>query len=150
MKNFMILTGVLGMLFILGGVTYGNSERIEAEDANYNGAIFDKTHSGYSGNGFVDYQNKFGDYIQWTVYAHSAGRHSIAFRYALGTNEDRPLEIAVNGEIIKSSLSFPPTGGWNIWNTAGTTATLKKGYNKIRATAIGKSGANIDCIIVLK
>jgi hypothetical protein len=53
------------------------------------------------------------------------------------------LKLEVNGVVVASSLSFPPTGGWDKWSTIATTANLVAGSNKVRLTAIG-SAPNID------
>lgn len=116
----------------------GQSVTYEAEEATVVGArILDN---------YVDYINSYNDYIEWTVEA-NAGTHRLEFRYALSYG-DRPLEIKVNGTVINSSLSFPATGKWSIYQTVSIDATLIGGLNKIRATATGKSGANVDALIV--
>ncbi|MBA2562288.1 MAG: hypothetical protein H0V14_05125 [Chitinophagaceae bacterium] len=46
--------------------------------------------------------------------------------------------------VAAANLAFPPTGGWAKWDTTTFTANLISGANKIKLTAIGYSGANID------
>jgi pectate lyase len=87
----------------------------EAEDAVYVGPIFSNYHGGYTGTGYVDYQNSSGDYVEWTVNASEDGIASLEFRYALGSG-DRPLEIMVNGQVVEPSLSFPSTGSFGTWD----------------------------------
>ncbi|GIJ44416.1 hypothetical protein Val02_13020 [Virgisporangium aliadipatigenens] len=119
-----------------------------AEDAARNGVAIDTRHPGYTGNGYADYTNATGDHVEWTVNVTSAGNHTLAFRYANGGTADRPLAIAINGTTVAAALSFPGTGSWSTWRDAQLTASLPAGAVRIRATATGASGANIDCLSV--
>ncbi len=115
----------------------------EAEDAVLSGVQVANQWPGYSGTGFGDYINPTNDFVEWTVNVPAAGTYQLGFRYALGDN-DRPLQIKVNGAVASSSLSFPGTGAWGNWQTVGLSASLNAGSNKVRATAINRSGANVD------
>lgn len=118
---------------VTGGVVY------EAEQAVVSGAVKYAT--------YVDYINTSGDYIEWSVNAATAGQHTLTFRYAHGSG-DRPLKITVDGVVAAASLSFPGTGSTSTYKTVTLIATLKAGINKVRATAIGSSGSNIDSLTV--
>ncbi|WP_199621212.1 CBM35 domain-containing protein [Paenibacillus alkalitolerans] len=120
----------------------------EAEDAVLSGAVVSNQNSGYSGTGYADYTNASGDYVEWTVNASTAGTYTITIGYANGGSTDRPLEIKVNGNVVVSSLSFPPTGSWSTWSTVSFTASLNAGNNTVRATAIGSSGGNVDYLVL--
>jgi hypothetical protein len=120
---------------------------LEAEEATLNGAVRAANHAGYTGEGFADYLNRFGDYVEWTIDKSSAGTVSLAFRYANGSYQDRPLRLEVNGKVIVDSLSFPVTGSWPKWSVSNTNAQLMAGRNKVRITAIGFSGVNIDHLV---
>jgi hypothetical protein len=109
-----------------------------------NEIVIDSNHSGYTGIGFTNYINETGDYVEWTLNKPNAGSASLKFRYANGSSTNRPLKLEINGQVVTSSLSFLPTGSWSTWSYTGITANLLFGINKIRITAIGYSGANID------
>jgi PKD repeat protein len=116
----------------------------EAEDAFLSGPVIASNFAGYSGNGFAEYINATGDYVEWTVNATNADQYALRFRYALASG-DRPLQISVNGQVIATNLSFPATGSFATWGmTADVVMTLAEGANTIRATAAGSSGANVD------
>ncbi len=119
---------------------------LEAEDAELDGVIIDTKHTGYSGTGFTDYNpNSPGGTITWRVTVPEDSQYKLTFRYAHGGNDERPAEIKVNGEVVKESLAFDPTGEWNNWQTTSTIVDLKAGENVIVATGAGASGgANID------
>jgi len=124
-----------------------NTTLYEAENAYVTGATVASGTAGYTGTGYVDFINSSGDYVEWTVGAAAAGPVSLEFRY--GASSDRPLSLSVNGTIVKSSLSFPNTGGFAVWGSVATTVTLSAGTNTIRLTAIGSSGNNIDSLKVV-
>ena len=69
-------------------------------------------------------------------------------RYANGSTGDRPLEMKVNGSVAQPTLAFPATGAWTTWKTVKVTVNLVAGANKVRLTAAGASGANMDALTV--
>ncbi|WP_285750634.1 PQQ-dependent sugar dehydrogenase [Lentzea sp. NBRC 105346] len=116
----------------------------EAEQATINQGVVESNHAGFSGTGFVNYNNVTGSYVEYTITADQAGEHKLTFRYANGTTTDRPLAITVDGGTA-TNLPFPGTGAWTTWQTATTSVTLKAGANKIRATATtANGGPNAD------
>ncbi|HEY8937011.1 MAG TPA: chitobiase/beta-hexosaminidase C-terminal domain-containing protein, partial [Cyclobacteriaceae bacterium] len=121
---------------------------LEAENATRVGVLVKYAYAGFTGTGYGDYIVDTGEYIEWIVNAPYTGSFILDFRYANGTTKDRPLDIAVNGSIIEAAKSFPSTGLWTTWGSISTAVNLVAGNNTIRATSIGKSGANIDNIKV--
>lgn len=117
----------------------------EAEQAVLSGAIVDTKHTGFSGTGFVDYYpNTAGGSIEWTVEVPAAGEYTLAFRYANGGVEDRPVALSINGT-IGQELAMESTTEWTNWQIRYVKVTLQAGQNVIRATASGMTGgANID------
>jgi polygalacturonase len=124
-----------------------SATRYEAENAVCQGTV-DSDHLGFSGTGFCNTTNAVGAYVEWTVTAASAGSATLAFRYANGTTVSRPVDLTVNGAPA-GTLDFPPTGSWDTWQTATTTARLNAGTNTIRATATtADGGPNVDYLEV--
>ena len=119
---------------------------LEAEEANLSQAAIESNHTGYTGSGFVNYNNVAGSYVEWTVNVSNAGPYQVSFRYANGSPANRPCAIRVNGTVVNSSLSFSATGAWtNYETTASIAVNLNAGQNTVRGTAIGTSGgANVD------
>ncbi len=124
--------------------------KYEAESGTSSpGSTVDTNHAGYSGTGFVNTPNAAGAYVEWTVNATQAGTATLTFRYANGTTADRPLNIAVNGTVVRPGLSFPSTSTWTNWQNVTTTVNLDAGSNTIRATATTAAGAgNLDYVEV--
>jgi poly(3-hydroxybutyrate) depolymerase len=116
----------------------------EAESALVSGPTVSHANAGFTGSGFVDYQNASGDFVEWTVNSTAPGTYTLGFRYALLDGASRPLSVKVNGVVANASLAFPATGSWTTWKTVTTSVTLTAGANKVRATAIGSNGGNID------
>ena len=121
----------------------------EAEKAVLSGVAIDSQHAGYTGGGYVDFLNPGDDFVEWTVNIATAGTHTLKFRYANGGTANRPLAISVNGTVVNGNLAFTPTGSWTAWENASLDAALPAGGAvRIRATATGSSGGNLDCLIV--
>jgi exo-1,4-beta-D-glucosaminidase len=119
--------------------------RYEAENATISQGVVESNHLGFSGTGFVNYDNLVGSYVQWTVNAASAGTAKLTFRYANGTTTNRPMDITVNGALVSDELAFNGTTNWDTWGTVTITVTLNAGVNMIRATATTASGGpNVD------
>jgi alpha-galactosidase len=119
--------------------------RYEAESATVGQGVVESNHTGYSGIGFVNYDNVLGSYVEWTVNAATAGPTTLTIRNANGTAVNRPMDITVNGALAADELAFPGTGAWTTWQSTTTTVTLKAGPNTIRATATtANGGPNAD------
>ncbi len=121
----------------------------EAETALVSQGVVEANHTGFTGSGFVNYNNTSGSYVQWTVNAAQAGSASLTLRYANGTTANRPMDLTVNGVTAAASRAFPGTGAWSSWATTTVTATLRAGANTIRATATTATGGpNVDHLAV--
>ncbi|RSN43493.1 chemotaxis protein [Amycolatopsis sp. WAC 04197] len=121
----------------------------ESEDATISRGVVEANHTGFTGSGFVNYDNVTGSYVEYTVNAAQAGQHTLTFRYANGTTANRPLDITVNGSLAVDDLGFAGTGAWTTWRTVTTTVNLVAGSNKIRTTAVtANGGPNADSLSV--
>jgi hypothetical protein len=132
----------------INGKPYGDpppsGSRYEAESATISQGVAESNHTGYSGTGFVNYDNAIGSYVQFSVNVETAGSKTLRFRFANGTTTNRPLAISVNGG-APTTLNFNGTGAWTTWQTATLTAGLNAGANTIRATATtADGGPNLD------
>jgi hypothetical protein len=121
----------------------------EAEQAVIVNGVVESNHSGFSGIGFVNYDNAVGSAVEWTVNQVSAGSATLSLHYANGTNVNRAMDIRVNGVTVNSNLAFNGTGAWNTWATQSFTVNLQAGANTIRAVATtANGGPNVDYIRV--
>ncbi|MFG1690255.1 fibronectin type III domain-containing protein [Nonomuraea sp. NPDC049269] len=120
----------------------------QAEDATISQGAAESNHDGYTGTGFVNYDNVTGSYVEWTVNAPVAGPVTLELRYANGTTVNRPMAIAINGGTAVNR-DFNGTGDWDTWQTSTLTINLTQGANKIRATATtANGGPNVDRISI--
>ncbi|MEV6107942.1 carbohydrate-binding protein [Streptomyces sp. NPDC051940] len=121
------------------------SSDYQAEDATVSQGLVESNHTGFTGTGFVNYDNVTGSYVEFTVNAAAAGDYGLQLRYANGTTTDRPMNVTVNGVSVASGASFPGTGTWDTWATKTVNATLNAGANTVRATATtANGGPNLD------
>jgi chitinase len=121
----------------------------QAENATISQGVVESNHAGFTGTGFVNYDNVAGSYVEWTVTATAGGPSPLVIRFANGTTVTRPMDITVNGARVASGLAFPGTGAWTTWQTATASATLNAGTNVVRATATTASGGpNVDRLTV--
>lgn len=119
---------------------------LQAEDAFLAGAKAANDHPGYQGTGFADYKNPFNDFIEWTVKIDVPGSYNLGFTYANGDSLERPLQIKDDGTDI-ALLPFSSTSSWSAWafvSDPKANVFLTPGIHKIRATATGSSGPNMD------
>jgi len=134
--------------FLLGSIDllpYNGTATYQAEDAVFSGAIFETKNAGYTGTGYVNYDNVPGGYIEWTLNIVNAGTYTLTLTYANGTSSNRTVDISVNGNIVASGVVFGGTGSWTQWQTKSITASLNSGVNKIRVTGTSSDGGpNID------
>ncbi|MFD9945165.1 family 20 glycosylhydrolase [Nonomuraea sp. NPDC059023] len=117
--------------------------RHEAENAVISRGVVESNHAGYSGTGFVNYDNATGGYVEFTVTAATTGPATVRLRYANGTTANRRMNVA--GTVH----DFPGTGAWTTWQTKTLTLPLNAGSNVIRATATTSDGGpNLDYLEV--
>ncbi|WP_240686720.1 PQQ-dependent sugar dehydrogenase [Amycolatopsis suaedae] len=120
----------------------------EAEDATVSQGLVESNHTGYTGRGFVNYDNVAGSYVEWTVPSGASGPTDLTFRFANGTTANRAMDVTVNGTLVADDLAFPGTGAWTTWRTVTVRATVAAGA-KIRATAVtANGGPNVDKLTV--
>jgi hypothetical protein len=127
-----------------GPTSVSTTVTFQAEDAYFSRAEVESGHSGYTGSGYVNTDNTTGPYIEWYLNASTNGNAECVFRYA-NSGSSRPMELAVNGNTVVSSLDFPGTGGWSSWSTVNASISLNSGANTIRLTSLDAEGApNLD------
>ncbi|WP_431900278.1 cellulase family glycosylhydrolase [Nonomuraea sp. bgisy101] len=140
--RFLALTAILTTALAVPALAQAPT-RHEAESATVSQGVVESNHAGFSGTGFVNYDNVQGSYVEFTVNAPAAGTASIVLRYANGTTVNRPMAIAVNGAGV--NRDFPGTGAWTTWASTTVTAPVNAGANTIRATATtANGGPNLD------
>ncbi|MFJ9786311.1 glycosyl hydrolase 2 galactose-binding domain-containing protein [Amycolatopsis sp. NPDC101161] len=127
----------------------GNPVDYQAEDATITNGVAESNHAGFTGTGFVNYDNATGSAVEFTVTAAAAGSANVVLRFANGTTVNRPMDISVNGTKVASGVAFGGTGNWDTWQTVTIPVTLTAGANKIKATATtANGGPNVDKITV--
>lgn len=118
--------------------------RYEAESALISRGVVESNHAGFTGSGFVNYDNASGSYVEFTVTNETAQPVPVSFRYANGTTTNRPLQISVNG-VVKGTVAFTGTGAWTSWRAQATNVELPQGTSTLRATATtANGGPNLD------
>jgi hypothetical protein len=147
-NRFDFVDGLVLVNVKVNGVQIGQpptpGNRYEAENATISQGLVESNHVGFSGTGFVNFDNVTGSYVQFAVNAAAAGAVTLRFRNANGTTTNRPLAISVNGG-APVTANFPGTGAWTTWQTVSVPVTLAAGANTIRATATtANGGPNLD------
>ena len=137
------------MNYLLIVTPQAETQQYEAEAATLSGAVAASNHPGYSGTGFADYINPTNDYVEWTVEIMYSGAYSLNFHYANGGSSERPLRLSIDNQGGYGNIFIPTTGSWSSWGTTTSGAIyLAAGTHTVRATAIGKSGPNIDYLLI--
>ncbi|HEY9060879.1 MAG TPA: PA14 domain-containing protein [Pseudobacteroides sp.] len=121
----------------------------EGEKAAFSRSMEESTNTGFSGSGYINFNNEVGGYIDWVINIKNDGLYTLNFWYANGADIDRPLEIRINDSLVCSRLSFDSTGSWTKWGRQYIGVNLKAGINVIRTSAVLKDGPNIDRMEVL-
>ncbi len=104
-------------------------------------------HSGSTGEGYVNSDNKIGTTLTWAIEVQAPGSYAFEFRYANGNPTNRPGELSIDGQ--SKTLTFPTTNGWDVWATQSQTFDLTSGSHLLKLKAIEDAGlANIDVLHV--
>ena len=125
---------------------------MEAERASVQGASKTSKIRGFTGNGYVDFQGKSGESIEWMMKVEEAGEYLLRFRYALqpGPGGSRPLKVELDGQILAAKADFKPTGSWSSWKNMDFPAKLSVGQHQVRLSSIGSSGPNVDHLSLVR
>jgi len=54
------------------------------------------------------------------------------------------MRLTISGSNEQRMIEFAPTGSWSNWQTTFAEVTLLEGPVRVRLTAVGSSGPNID------
>jgi alpha-galactosidase len=137
----------LDYLDVVTGVAPLN--QYEAEGATISRGVVESNHAGFTGGGFVNYDNVIGSFVDFTVNVPQAGPTALRLRFANGTTVNRPMDITVNGGTAAANVAFAGTGDWANWVTVTVPVNLNAGNNTIRATATtANGGPNLDNVQV--
>jgi hypothetical protein len=121
------------------------SEHQEAEYAALTGCAWSNDKSGYSGTGYVVFDDKVDGQIEWEIDVKTAGSFRLNIRYLLPANGDKPLKLALNRVLPDTDISFSPTDQ-DTWATKTVTVNLPSGHSKIQLGTLGEGGPDIDYI----
>ena len=120
----------------------------QAESAARAQGVVESNHAGFTGSGFVNYDNVTGSSVTFTVNVGTGGSAALAFRFANGTTVNRPMTIAVDGAVV-ATPQFASTGVWTTWNTTTVNTNLTAGTHTIKTTATtANGGPNLDSLTV--
>ncbi|MFD1047426.1 carbohydrate-binding protein, partial [Kibdelosporangium lantanae] len=121
----------------------------EAEDATISQGAVNSDHPGFTGRGFVNYDNLVGSYVEWTIPNSSVSKADLVIRYANGADQSRNMDVTVNGTLVSGNQPYGGTGAWETWKTSTIRTELPAGNVKIRATAkTADGGPNVDRLTV--
>ncbi len=128
-----LATGAVAVNVLMSYTSY------EAEDADYSDATISTSSAGYTGTGYVIFDQDDA-YVEWTVNSPAAAMYYLDFRHystLAGT-----AEIEVNGRMVNSSLAIPAVSGFSY--TSQTLVLLNEGDNTIRLTVPTYAISTVD------
>jgi len=130
------------------------SKKYQAEDAFLkNGAQFQTSVKGYSGNGYVRFEKPKNEQIYWTVEAPHNGRYKVSFRYSTPKGQRSTGLNVITRELLdvnhkfQEIVAFPRTQN-NKWATTSMVVDLHKGKNMIKLITATKYGPHLDSITI--
>jgi pectate lyase len=136
---------ILFSLFINVLVYAQSGTTFQAEKANLFNANIESEHAGFTGTGYVNFQNEIGSYIEWIIPIANSGIDTLTFTYANGGTTNRNMELMINDSTNISQVDFNITGAWTNWNESTIISNFSEGNNLIRLTSlISEGGPNLD------
>ncbi len=149
MARSLLVVVPAALVLAVPAVAIAAPTQYQAESASISNGLVESNHAGFTGSGFVNYDNEVGSSVEFTVTSPSAGQATLTFRFANGTTANRPMDVTVNGSLAADELSFAGTGAWTTWQTRTTTVNLNAGSNTIKTTATTSNGGpNLDRVDV--
>jgi len=124
-----------------------SNTQYEAENATLVRMRIRAEQPGYTGTGYVRFQQNSGSYVQWTINVATAGTYTLAFRYTNGSS-GTVVALRVNGVLVSSGFALPMTATLSSWTNATAQVTLNAGNNTVRLTSANSRAPNIDNVTV--
>ena len=129
------------------GISPGDPNVFQAEDAVLFGSYLRTQYSGYTSAGYVDLADRTGSNLEFVFRRESAATNLITVYFANG-GSSRSLSVSLNDAVI-SSLSFPSTGSWTNWSSVTVSVPMVSGINRIKfSSTTNGTNPNIDRIVV--
>lgn len=105
---------------------------IQAEDFYVNNGLVLETTTDTGGGQDIGYTNA-GDNLDYLVNIASEGNYKVEYRYAGATTTGQLSLQLINADTQNiETISLPPTGGWQTWQTKQTQVTLPAGRFYLR------------------
>ncbi|MFF2020467.1 family 43 glycosylhydrolase [Streptomyces sp. NPDC058171] len=131
-------------------VVRGSRVSHQAEDAQVHRAVVREADRARGGRavGHLDHPDS---HVEFRVFAASAGPHALSVRFGNGSLDASGAPagashlLTVNG-VASGAVDYPHTG-WDHWQEAGTTITLRDGWNTVRLSK-GERYAELDAVDV--
>ncbi|GGH52253.1 hypothetical protein GCM10008014_18790 [Paenibacillus silvae] len=127
-----------------GGSTY----EAESTTTLSGGAAAATAFTGYTGTGYVSFQNASGAAVQFnTILIGSTGTKNIKIRYSQPSGTSN-VDVYVNGSLALSSVAFEATGSGSTWKDKSIQVPMVNGTSTLKFVTTGTGGPNIDNINV--
>lgn len=125
-----------------------DSLKYEAENTVFNQTVFEDKHEGFSGKGYANLDNAIGSSITFALcLPETEGDRKVKLTFANGGEANRPVSVAVNGDVQVEKLDLESTGGWTTWSDVEMTLKIPAGVNSLTLSSLTADGApNIDKI----
>lgn len=148
-SSYLLLAG--SQVYKMAGETAPPPEQravYQAEDASIYHSAVENNHAGYTGAGFVNFDNETGSYVTFCVDVSGDGDRSLLMRFANGSHAGRYMDININGRGIEhDNVAFDPTGAWTSWGYQSVNVYLQDGGNTIQIISDQSfGGPNLDKI----
>lgn len=138
---------MLIVLLLVGGMrlTAQEIKTYQAENAEMYKAEVENEHAGFTGSGYVNFENEPGGYLEFAVFMAETDTQRIYIRYANGATSARPMQVQVDSTILEAMPNFDPTDAWTNWDVDSIDVFLVPGENRVRFTGTTSDGGpNID------
>lgn len=127
------------------GVPPSQPNVFEAEDGLFDGTYIRTQHTGYSGWGYADINDKSGASLEFVFKKETATTETVTIRFANGASS-RSYQVLLNDNLL-GTLNFPSTGGWTTWSTVTYQVAFSAGVSRLKfASTSNSANANIDRI----
>ncbi len=125
------------------------SKSYQAEDAEFFKAKTESEHVGYTGTGYVNFDNESGSYVEFAVFMAVDDTQTVHIRYANGVSDARTMQVWIDSAVVAVQPQFRATGAWTSWRLDSIRVFLIRGENRVRFISMTSNGGpNIDKIDV--
>lgn len=125
--------------------------QLEAESAVIEGGSIETAQTGYSGNGYIHFNENIDGRVEWSANIPQPGTKTLIWKFKNTTSQTIPVALEINGLNTSPDLVLENTSNGDGWALLSAEVYLCAGDNSVNVTipATGEQGIYLDRLEII-